>query len=123
MKDYIEQAIRTAAINPSIKTRLENEEVINLLHAAIGLATESGELLDMLKKHIFYGQPLDYVNAKEELGDLNWYMALAMDAMGTTFDEVQRLNIEKLKARYPEKFDEDKAINRDLDKERKILEK
>ncbi len=32
-------------------------------------------------------------------------------------------NIEKLKVRYPEKFNEDKALNRDLDKEREVLEK
>ena len=95
----------------------------DLLHASMGLVTEAGEFQDMLKKHVFYGKPLDEVNLKEEIGDLLWYCAIALEALDTDFQAVMQTNIDKLKARYPEKFTEEKAENRDLAKERKILEK
>jgi len=102
--------------------RLTNLHIIRLLHAAMGLCTESGEFMDMMKKHILYGKLLDDVNLKEELGDLEWYVALAIDELKTSFGIIFETNIAKLRARYPNKFTEHDAIVRDLDKERKILE-
>ena len=95
---------------------------LDLLHASMGLVTEAGEFQDMLKKHVFYGKPLDEVNLKEEIGDVLWYCAIALEALGTDFESVMQTNIDKLKARYPEKFTEEKAENRNLNKEREILE-
>ena len=116
MKNYIKDAIRTE----SSKVFLEGKK--RLLHAGIGIATESGEFLDALKKAIFYGKELDRVNLKEELGDLLWYIAIAMDELGTDFETEMERNIKKLKARYPEKFRKEDALERDLEKERGILE-
>jgi len=76
----------------------------------------------MMKKHIFYGKSLDEVNLKEELGDKLWYTALALDELKSSFAEVFTLNITKLESRYPNKFTEYSALNRDLIKERKILD-
>jgi len=95
----------------------------NLLHAAIGLVTESGEMIDAIKKSLFYGKPLDIVNVKEELGDIAWYLALACESLGTDLPTVFQKNIDKLKARYPNKFSLEAAENRDLIKEREILER
>ena len=121
-ENYVELAIKTAApIEPAIE-RLKDPKVVTLLHAAMGLSTEANEFLDMLKKHIFYGKSLDLVNAGEEILDSEWYIALAISVLDTTLEELMTKNIDKLAARYPEKFSPDKAINRDLDKERKILE-
>jgi len=97
-------------------------DTFRLLHASIGITTESGELADTLKKHIFYGKPLDTVNAIEEVGDLLWYAALACEALGTTLEDAMERNIVKLKARYPEKFEAQRAIERDLTAERAALE-
>jgi NTP pyrophosphatase (non-canonical NTP hydrolase) len=94
----------------------------DLLHAAIGISTEGGELLDALKKAIFYGKPLDSINLKEEVGDLMWYIALACHALGTTIDEVCIMNLNKLRARYPERFTSDAALVRDLARERDAME-
>lgn len=117
MNEYQAQALRTlsdqyhvGAVDP------------DLLHAAIGLATESGELLDALKRRLFYGKPLDDVNLVEELGDLMWYIAVACHSLGTTIDAVCAANITKLKRRFPERFTSEHAINRDLSAERKALE-
>lgn len=118
MHDFIPQAMRTE----SGRQPLESEELSRLLHASIGMNTEQAEFADMLKKHLFYGKPLDTVNLKEELGDLLWYVAIAMHVLGTDFPSEMERVIAKLKARFPEKFTDHHAENRDLDAERAVLE-
>ena len=121
-KKYLKSALRTESKDfKSINGRIDSEK-IRLLHAAMGMQTEAAEFTDMLKKHIFYGKTLDKVNLKEEIFDMTWYMAIALDVLGYTFEEGFKTNIDKLKARYPEKFTEDSANNRDLETERQILE-
>ena len=93
-----------------------------LIHACMGMQTETAEFTDALKKSIFYGKTLDVVNLKEEIGDLLWYLSIACDELGTTLEAEQDRVINKLKLRYPEKFTEDKAINRDVKAERVLLE-
>ena len=120
---YVKEVLRTdCPITPELIERVSNETNVRLLHAAMGMVTESAELMDMLKKHIFYGKPLDMVNAKEETGDALWYVGLAVDVMRTTVNEIMTLNINKLRLRYPEKFSESDAVNRDVDAERILLE-
>ena len=122
-KEYQEKALRTESNDfKAIQERLHDEKTIRLLHVGIGMATEAAEILDALKKHIFYGKPLDEVNISEEIGDSQWYAAIGADTLKTTLPEIQRVNIAKLIQRYPEKFTEEKAEHRDLDKERDILE-
>ena len=121
--NYINDAIKTESNDfTAMDTRLKDNGLKRLLHAGIGLSTESGEFLDALKKHIFYGKELDRVNLAEELGDLFWYMAIVADELGVEFESVMERNIQKLKARYGEKFSEEKAENRDLENERLILD-
>jgi len=122
-KQYIQDAIRTESNNFSaIGGRMKEEGTIRLMHGAIGLTTEAGEFIDALKKHVFYGKELDRVNLAEEMGDLFWYLAIIADELKIDFESVMKTNIEKLKARYGEKFCEDKAENRNLQTERSILE-
>jgi NTP pyrophosphatase (non-canonical NTP hydrolase) len=122
-KEYIQDAIRTEADDfQAMDIRLYEDGTKRLLHSGIGMATEAGEFLDALKKHIFYGKELDRVNLKEELGDLFWYMAIACDELDIEFEPIMERNIEKLKARYGEKFSETRAEKRDLKRERVILE-
>lgn len=89
-----------------------DDTTLRLLHAVMGMVTEAGELMDAMKRHLIYGKPIDLVNLKEECGDSFWYQALLARAAGFTFEEVQERNIEKLA-----------ALNRDLEAERKVLEK
>lgn len=121
-ENYVENAIRTDCIyDEALIERLSKS--VRLLHAAMGLCTEAGEFMDNLKKHIFYGKPLDVVNGKEEISDILWYCALAVDEMRTAMNEVLTMNIAKLRLRYPEKFTETCAIDRDVTAERVLLEK
>lgn len=122
-ENYVEHAKRTDCVyDEALIERLTHLPTIRLLHAAMGMVTESAELLDMLKKHLFYGKKLDLVNAKEECGDEFWYCALAVDVMKTTINEIMTLNIDKLRLRYPEKFTSECAIDRDVEAERVLLE-
>lgn len=120
--EYTKFAIRTEAdaSNMALLGRLGS--AARLLHAAIGVGGEAGELLDAVKRHVFYGKPLDRVNVMEEAGDILWYLAIVCDVCGCTFKELQDMNIAKLMARYPEKYTDTEALNRDLDNERKVLE-
>lgn len=130
-KDAQNSALRTENDSESYERairRVSAPGVIRLLHAALGLATESGEFADGLKRHIFYGTTLDRVNLFEEGGDISWYLRIAADSLSDlragkcSFEEMVRTNIAKLRNRFPDKFSEEQAITRDLDKERTILE-
>jgi len=83
-----------------------------LFNACLGLSGEVGEFNDMVKKHIFHEKPLDELHLKKELGDVMWYVAMVAESMGWKLDDILEMNIEKLKARYPEGFDVERANNR-----------
>lgn len=95
-----------------------------LLHAVLGVLTESVEILEVLTKAMA-GKTLglDRVHMIEELGDIEWYMAMFYRALHTNPEHVREVNIAKLKARYPEKFTGHDAVNRDMALERSVLEK
>jgi hypothetical protein len=93
----------------------------NIFHAILGKVTETGELLEALKA-CYNGEVFDKVNAIEEIGDGNWYDSVLLHECGGTFEQAWRLNIAKLKARFPDKFAAHDANNRDLAAERAILE-
>lgn len=113
LNQYQTLALRTAPV----ETRNHD-----LMHAILGLVTEAGELADLLKREHAYGKPIDEVNAREEAGDLLWYLALIARALGTDLETIARTNVEKLQTRYPGKFTTEAALNRDLEAERKTLE-
>lgn len=120
---FIQGVLKTEApVTPEMTKRISEPKFIRLDHAADGLCTEAGEFKDTLKKYKFYGTPVDEVNLIEELGDLLYYCALACDGLNISFEDVMQINQNKLKTRYPDKFSQDNAENRDLNKERKILE-
>lgn len=100
-----------------------DQRAIDLLHAGLGIASESGEYLLALFNHLFDRQLLDVPNLIEEHGDIEWYQAIGLSALGSTIGDAQRINIEKLKARYAEKFTEHESEDRDIDNERDIIER
>jgi NTP pyrophosphatase (non-canonical NTP hydrolase) len=83
---------------------LGGADVSHLLTAALGLAAESGEFTEVVKKILLQGKPYNEENVfhmKRELGDICWYIAQACMALDTTFDEIIEMNVEKLEKRYP----------------------
>jgi hypothetical protein len=100
----------------------EDAKARNIIHGIIGKATEAGELLELLHATAIHGEPFYVANAGEEIGDGFWYDALLARACGLTFYGIQRTNIAKLRHRFPDRFTEYDANNRDLFGERRILE-
>lgn len=94
----------------------------DIVHGIIGVATEAGELLEALALALFDNESFDLVNLKEEVGDLMWYQAILAVRGGFTLSDAQLTNILKLEARYGDKFTAEKALIRDLARERGILE-
>lgn len=92
-----------------------------MFHAIVGAVTEGAELAQALQKAL-NDSNFDLTNVLEEFGDINWYEAIAVDATNGDFQQILERNIAKLKARFPNKFTTEDAINRDLTKERNILE-
>lgn len=102
--DYQVLAMRTANRGLSLRDQLSV--------SGLGLTGEAGEVADLIKKHIGQGHPLDTDDVLDECGDVLWYIAHTLDAVGRTMDECMEHNIAKLKARYPEGFDADHSIHR-----------
>jgi NTP pyrophosphatase (non-canonical NTP hydrolase) len=84
-----------------------------LIDGLMGLCGESGECIDILKKALFQGHELDVEHIAKELGDVAWYLAISAAAIDYSLDEIFEMNIEKLKARYPEGFDSERSTNRE----------
>lgn len=98
-----------------IRASLTAEEA-HLLHMAVGVAGEAGELLDAVKKAAIYRKPLDKTNVVEELGDLLFYIQGICQGIGVTMEECKEKNIDKLLVRYGEKYS-DKAAQERKDKQ------
>jgi NTP pyrophosphatase (non-canonical NTP hydrolase) len=84
----------------------------HLLNGALGLSGESGEIADLVKKSWMQGHPLDYEHIAKELGDICWYIAETATAIGYDLETIMQMNIDKLKARYPEGFDSERSLHR-----------
>ena len=89
-----------------------DEDLGGILDACLGLSGEVGELNDMIKKWIFHEAKIDTDHLKKELGDVCWYIAMMCDSCGWNLDEILQMNVDKLKARYPEGFDPDRSAHR-----------
>jgi NTP pyrophosphatase (non-canonical NTP hydrolase) len=72
----------------------------DLMHMAMGISGEAGELLDAVKKYIIYQKPLDLENVKEEIGDLNFFLEGILQNLSISKKEVIDLNKAKLSKRY-----------------------
>lgn len=101
--EYQKQALRTAG---------DMNKLDMMLNGVMGLAGESGECVDLVKKVLFQGHTLDEHRLAKELGDVAWYLAVTAYAIDYPLDEIFLGNIEKLKERYPDGFDPERSRNR-----------
>lgn len=100
---YQELAART--INPKL------HKVEMSYHALHGMSGEIGEINSIYQK-VYQGHEMDEGHLKKELGDLCWFVAEYCTAMGWTLEDVMQLNIDKLRARFPDGFEVDKSLHR-----------
>ncbi len=103
-QDYMDEVMRTYAGSDT--------SIDKLTLAALGLAGESGEVADSIKKVLYQGHHLDIMHIVEELGDVLWYLTLACNAVECTLEDVMTVNVAKLHNRYPNGFESARSINR-----------
>ena len=101
---YQRDALRTAA-GPK-------KDLPLILNGVLGLGGESGECLDIVKKHLFQGHELDTEHLAKELGDVAWYLAVSAFAIGMDLESILRMNVEKLRDRYPDGFEVERSVSR-----------
>lgn len=104
VNDY--QKLAMKLLNPD----LSQKDV--LINGVMGLCGESGEAIDIVKKHLHQGHELDKKKLAGELGDIAWYLAETAYALDISLEEIFRGNLDKLKRRYPNGFDSERSINR-----------
>ena len=100
------QQLAMTTLNPD----LSKHDV--LINGVMGLCGESGEAIDLVKKHLAQGHPLNREALLKELGDIAWYLAETAYALDADLESVLAGNIEKLKKRYPEGFDSRRSQSR-----------
>ena len=101
------QALAMTTLNPE----LSKKDV--LINGVMGLCGESGEAIDIVKKHLHQGHPLDKEKLAKELGDIAWYLAESAWALDIPLEDILQGNINKLKKRFPEGFSTERSIQRE----------
>ena len=107
VNDYQKEAM--TLLNPA----LTEKDV--LMNALMGLCGESGEAIDLMKKHLYQGHALDREKLIKELGDVAWYLAEAATGLGVDLSDVLQRNLDKLHARYPHGFDTQRSQHREAE--------
>ena len=105
INEYQYAALRTAQTDKLTANEL-------LLNSALGLCGESGEVADIVKKFRFQGHDIDFEHIAKELGDVAWYLAVGAYAIGYDLETILQMNVDKLKARYPNGFSADRSLHR-----------
>jgi NTP pyrophosphatase (non-canonical NTP hydrolase) len=105
------QKLALTTLNPELK---EKDILIN---GVMGLCGESGEAIDLVKKHLAQGHELDKEKLAKELGDIAWYLAETAYAIGYPLEDILQMNIDKLKKRYPEGFSTERSLERKIENE------
>ena len=97
-KDYL------ALQNRLIDLDRKGANIERLITGAVGINSEGGEIMEIVKKLVFQGKPWDKdtkFHLKRELGDVMWYLTQCLIALDVPIEEIIKMNVEKLKKRYP----------------------
>lgn len=89
----------------------------NMVHAALGIAGESGEIVDMVKKFYASNKPLDIGELDKEIGDLMFYVQAMIIITGGNLEEILAMNQAKLLKRYGGTEYSDEAARNQIDKD------
>lgn len=103
LDEYQREAMRTAH---------DGQEPMDLAVAGLGLAGESGEVADIIKKYLGHGHGIDRAHLIKELGDSFWYIARIAYFFGISLSEIAQVNVDKLAKRYPNGWDPERSRNR-----------
>ncbi len=119
VKEYETAAAATnnRDVQPVFGRIISSDKHVDLLNGGLGIAGEAGEVADHIKKHFFHGARLDRDKIIKECGDTLWYIAQVLNAVNSSVEEAMKLNIEKLRKRYPDGHftEKDAQLQRDGD--------
>ncbi len=96
------------------RTAMETKDSL-LTYGVIGMNGEAGEAIDIVKKYLFQGHPLDENHLALELGDVLWYIAVSAKALSIDLETIMKMNIDKLVARYGDSFSVESSLHRAKD--------
>jgi len=97
-KDFIALSDRLVSLDE------KGANIERLLTGAVGINSEGGEIMEIVKKLIFQGKTWDdetKYHLKREISDVLWYITQCLIALDTSIDEVVAMNVDKLEKRYP----------------------
>lgn len=110
--NHCEMVKALAKSGDAIAQEITGEDA-HLMHMAIGICGEAGELMDAIKKRVIYRKALDRENVLEELGDLEFYLEGMRQGLSISREECLAANIKKLGVRYQGmKYSDDAARQR-----------
>lgn len=112
---HVQDAASVMAVYPCLVRKTMNHALPvdeQMKNAVMGLCGESGEVIDIAKKHFMQGHDLDVSSMIDELGDVLYYCTLLMNLLDVDMADAMFANMDKLCQRYPDGFDVDKSVNR-----------
>ena len=114
IQDDFQAMVRKLQKSPAVILNEMTEQSASLMHNALGVATESGEICTIIKNHIIYGKPLDTMRLVEEIGDSMHYMQAILDTVSASLEVAMEHNMVKLAERYGQDYEytDQKAIDR-----------
>lgn len=131
IREHIEDCKKTGALTEETLQRMFSnpKKYGTLLQLCMGLQTELGEVIDLLRKHTFYGTELNKASLLEELGDFLFYWDLMLDFFQEEFADsrfngvtLRQLNEKKRAIRFPHGYSNEAALHRDKAAERQVFE-
>lgn len=108
-KQYQKETLRTASGMNIASLKDVNSYILN---GVLGMNEEAGEAIGIVKKHIYQGHEFDKKHLAEEICDCVWYIAVTANGIGYTLEDIAKMNVEKLRKRYPNGFETERSINR-----------
>jgi len=79
---------------------------------ALGLAGETGELIELVKKFVYHGRDADFDKVLREAGDVMWYLTRLLSCYGWTVEDAMDNNVEKMRLRYPDGYSHEASAAR-----------
>lgn len=107
LAEYQQAVERWCALPNSISNGVERMQL-----ALLGLQEELGEIAGPIKKLLWHGHTFDLIHMEEEIGDLLWYLAMLCNTLDLSLTDVLARNLDKLQARYPEGFSQERSQQR-----------
>lgn len=104
IKEFQAKSVRT------VNKNLTTEQLMS--NMCMGMSGETGEVIDVIKKHLYQGHTLDMEHLKEEIGDVMFYIVNLATVLNLDMQDILKCNIEKLEKRYPEGFEINKSVER-----------